>query len=75
MKKQYGPGDIISKQREAELSFLYIALRVDLCYNPTKYHSNISNGFGVMLRKPTVDARPTAFAPPARPPACRRSSF
>ena len=53
-----------------------MTLRTDLFSNPTKYQSNISNGFGVMLRKPIVDARPTAPPPPtpARPPA-RPSTF
>ena len=36
------------------LSFLHAILRTDLFYNPTKYHRNISNGCGVMLRKPVV---------------------
>ena len=34
---KYGSGDIIRKRRYAELSFLYVTLRVDLFYNPTKY--------------------------------------
>ena len=51
---------------QAELSFLCMTLRIDLFNNPTKYHSNISNGFGVMLRKPIVDARPTPHPTPAR---------
>ena len=48
----YGLWDIISKPRLAELSFLHLTLRIDLFYNPTKYHLNILNGFSVMLRKP-----------------------
>ena len=51
MKKTYGSGDITRKQRQAELSLLCMTLHTDLFCNPTKYHSNISNGFGVMLRK------------------------
>ena len=40
MKEEYmyRSGDIISKQRLAELSFLYTTLHVDLFYNPIKYH-------------------------------------
>ena len=34
---KYGPGDIISKRKYAELSFLYATRRVDLFYNPIKY--------------------------------------
>ena len=32
MKEEYGSGDIISKRRYAELSFLYATLRVDLLF-------------------------------------------
>ena len=31
-------GDKIRQQRLAELSFLHLALCIDLFYNPTKYH-------------------------------------
>ena len=41
MKKNYGSGAISRKQGQAELSFLYGSLYIDLFYNPTKYHSNI----------------------------------
>ena len=30
-----------NKDIKAEFSFLYVTLRIDLFYNPTKYHSNI----------------------------------
>ena len=60
MKKKYGPRDMNRKQRQAELSFMFATLRIDLYYNPVKYHLNVSNGCGVMLRKPIVDARPAA---------------
>ena len=36
--KKIRSGDIIRKQRYAELLFLYATLRVDLFYKPTKYH-------------------------------------
>ena len=52
VKQKYGSGDITRKRRQAELSFLCMTLHTDLFYKPTKYHSNIPNGFGVMLRKP-----------------------
>ena len=55
MKKKYESGDIIRESRQAELSFLCITLRIDLFYNPIKYHSNILNGFEVGLRKPIVE--------------------
>ena len=38
MKEEYGSGDIISKRRQEELSFLYATLHVDRFYDPTKYH-------------------------------------
>ena len=49
------------KLKQAELLFLNATLRMDLFYNPTKYHLNILNGCRVMLRKQNVDARPSAL--------------
>ena len=39
---KYGSRDIIRERRQAVLSFLYATLGIDLFYNPTMYHSNIS---------------------------------
>ena len=55
MKKKYGSGDIIRKQRQAELSFLCITLRTDLFYNPTNVSELCS---GNQLLTP---ARPPTF--------------
>ena len=41
-EENYGSGAISREQGHAELSFLYGSLYIDLFYNPTKYHSNIS---------------------------------
>ena len=60
MKLKYVSGDIIRKQRLVELPLFYATLRADLLYNASKYHSNISNGCGVLLRKQIVDPRPPA---------------
>ena len=63
MKKKYGSGDIIRIRRRTELSLLYATVRIGLFYKPTKYHSNVLNGCGVMLWQPIVDARLTARPP------------
>ena len=55
MKKKYESGDIIRERRQAELSFFCMALRIDLFYNHTKYHTKILNGFEVRLQKPIVE--------------------
>ena len=47
--KENMDGDIIRKSGQAELSSLHATLHIDLLYNLTKYHLNISNGCGVML--------------------------
>ena len=53
--KKNGSGDIIRKKRQAGLSFLYPTICIDLFYNPTKYHTNISNGCGVTAAQPPAD--------------------
>ena len=40
-----------SKTKISKVVILVSTLRTDLFYNPTKYHYNISNDCGVMLRK------------------------
>ena len=38
MNKGYGSGKIIRKRGKAESLFLHEKFRIDLLYNPTKYH-------------------------------------
>ena len=59
---KYGSGEMISKWRQVELSFLRATVRIDLSYKPTKYYLNISKVCKAMLRK-------NEMLTPAQPPA------
>ena len=64
-RKKHGSGDIIRPGRQAELSFLYATLSIDLLYNPTKYHSNISNSCSILLRNQLLTPDQPTACPPA----------